>query len=439
MMRPGIALVAAAGAWLVLGALAAGLPVLTPAWQAGGAVLAVLACADWLLARRASAVEVARRLPGALSAGVAATVHLNVTNRGERALRIEVHDRHPRDGGVEGLPARVVLDPATTARLTYRFIPHRRGDMDFAGCDLRIAAPFGLWERRATAPIASACRVYPDFAALARYALLATDQRLSQIGVLVRRRRGEGLDFHQLRDYRESDPPRALDWKATARVRRPIAREYRDERDQRILFAIDCGRRLSAGDTDRRHLTHFDHVLNAVLLLAYVGARQGDAVGYLTFATPSPKAMAPRKSRAAVNRMQQGLFDVQPGMNAPDYMQAAVDAARLAGRRSLVVIVSNLRGEDDAALAPALALLGKNHLVLFASLREPVLDATLAAPVAGLDDALAHVAASDYAAIRERTLRRLRHAGAQVLDVAPQMLPIALVNRYLDIKRTGLL
>ncbi|MBL8377448.1 MAG: DUF58 domain-containing protein [Burkholderiales bacterium] len=436
-MRPAPALVAIALAWLVLGLAAAIQPALHVAWLAAGALSAVVAFADWLLVRAAPGLAVRREMAHALSVGVAAPVRLDLANRGARGLRLEIHDRHPGAGEAQGLPFHVTLPAGRTVRHTYQFTPHHRGDLDFAGCDLRLRSPFGLWERRITDPVSTQCRVYPDFSALAGYALLATDNRLSQLGVLQRRRRGEGLDFHQLRDYRESDPPRALDWKATARVRRPIAREYRDERDQRVLFLIDCGRRLSTGDTDARHLTHFDHALNAALLLAYVAARQGDAVGYLTFATPAPRSMAPRKSRAAVNQMLHTLFDVQPGLNAPDYTRAAVDATRLAGRRSLVVVLSNLRGEDDDALLPALSLLKQRHLVLFASLREPVLDATLAAPVRHLDDALTRIAAGEYAQMRERSLDRLGRSGAEILDVAPRALPIALVNRYLDIKRSA--
>lgn len=436
-MRPAPALVRTALAWLVLGLVVAVLPALHLAWLALGALAAVVAFADWFLVRAEPRVAVGRDLAQALSVGVATPVRLDLANRGDRSLRMEIHDRHPGAGNSQGLPVSLTLPAGRNVRHVYQFTPHRRGDLDFEGCDLRLRSPFHLWERRITDPVSSRCRVYPDFSALAGYALLATDNRLSQLGILQRRRRGEGLDFHQLRDYRESDPPRALDWKATARVRRPIAREYRDERDQRVLFLIDCGRRLSTGDTDARHLTHFDHALNAALLLAYVAARQGDAVGYLTFGTPTPRAMAPRKSRAAVNQMLHTLFDVQPGFNAPDYTRAAVDATRLAGRRSLVVVLSNLRGEDDAALLPALALLKQRHLVLFASLREPVLDATLAAPVRHFDDALTRIAAGEYAEIRERSFNRLARGGAEVLDVAPRSLPIALVNRYLDIKRSA--
>ena len=134
-------------------------------------------------------------------------------------------------------------------------------------------------------------RIYPNFSVLTRFAILATDNRLSQIGMLQRRRRGEGLDFHQLREYREGDVQRQIDWKASARMPRLISREYQDERDQQVLLMLDCGRRMAARDDA---LSHFDHAVNAALLLAYVSLRQGDAVGLLTMSGET-RWMAPRK------------------------------------------------------------------------------------------------------------------------------------------------
>ena len=294
-----------------------------------------------------------------------------------------------------------------------------------------------MWERKQFFATVSDVRIFPNFAAIIRYTLLATDNRLSQIGILQRRRRGEGLDFHQLREYREGDSQRQIDWKATARARKLISREYRDERDQQIVFLIDCGRRMSATDADVAHLTHFDHVLNAALLLGYVSLRQGDAVGYMTFGTETPRFSAPRKSGATVNLLLNGLYDIQPGLMAPDYYQAAVALSMRLKRRAFVIVLSNLRDEDDDVLSPALRLLRDRHLVLFASLREPTLDEVLTRPVTHLDSALTHAAAQDYLHERSRAMKRIAHGGVMTLDVEPNKLPIALVNRYLEIKRAG--
>lgn len=437
MIRPGKTLVTAAGAWLALGVAAAIVPPLALLWQAAGVVLGVAAFADWLLVRAPLDLGLTRDVAGSLPVGVAATVSLKVINRAGRALTLELYDHHPAHALVEGLPQSLTLPPQRSAQLTYRYTPLRRGDIRFTGCDLRVLSPLKLWERQELIETISQARIYPNFAALTRYALLATDNRLSQIGILQRRRRGEGLDFHQLREYREGDSQRQIDWHATARARKLIAREYRDERDQQIVFLIDCGRRMSATDAGASHLTHFDHVLNAALLLSYVSLRQGDAVGCLTFATETPRFFAPRKSGATVSRLLNGLYDIQPGLMAPDYYQAAIDLSVHLKRRALVIVLSNLRDEDDDVLAPALHLLRQRHLVLFASLREPALDAAVQQPVKNLDTALTHAAAQDYVQQRTAAIKRISHHGVMTLDVVPEQLPVALVNRYLDIKRAG--
>lgn len=436
-MRPGKRLLTAAGLWLALGALASLLPALGDLWRLAGLLVAIAAVADWLLLRSDPQLEVTREVATSLPVGVASEVRLRLVNRGHRNLKLDVHDHHPASGIASGLPLALAIAPGKSAQFAYRFTPLARGDAAFVACDLRIESPLRLWQRTVHQPLSTAVRIYPNFAALTGYALLATDNHLSQIGILQRRRRGEGTDFHQLREYREGDAQRQIDWNATARTRKLIARDYRDERDQQIVFLIDCGRRMSAADSDLSHLRHFDHVLNAALLLAYVSLRQGDAVGYLTFGTPAPRFLAPRKSGATVSLLLGGLYDIQPGLMMPDYYQVAIDASRRLKRRALVIILSNLRDEDDDTLAPALALLRQRHLVLFASLREPSLDAALARPVSGLGSALTHAAAVDYMQQRAATLRRIEHRGGMVLDVPPERLPIALVNRYLDIKRTG--
>ena len=317
--------------------------------------------------------------------------------------------------------------------MTYRLRPTSRGNLQFGPVELRLDSPLRLWQRRVRVGEPSVLRVYPNFAALSGYALLATDNRLSDVGILQRRRRGEGMDFDQLREYREGDSLRKIDWKASQRMHKLISREYQDERDQQVLFLVDCGRRMRAKDDD---CSHFDHALDATLLLAYVGLRQGDAVGLMTM-SGEERFLAPHKSREMVNRILNTVYDLQPGLLTSDYYQAAVNLSKRLRKRALVVIISNLRDEDDDTLLPALRLLQKRHLVLFASLRERALDEAVDLPVRSFDDALTHAAAVDYRLRRDAAFRRLKQGNVVCLDVPPQRLAVALVNQYLDVKRSG--
>jgi uncharacterized protein (DUF58 family) len=424
--------------WLVTAMAAAAIGVaITGAfaaqWLTLAAACALVAGLDLLSGLRLAPPAVVRRLPATLALGVRIDVALRVANVARGRLRCELHDHHPASFEAEGLPRTLSLAPLEWTEVVYQVRPVARGETRFGPTELRIFSPLGLWQITRKIGSESTVRVYPNFRALAKYTLLATDNRLSQIGVLQVRRRGEGMEFHQLREYRQGDSQRAIDWKATSRTTRLIAREYEDEKDQRVLLVIDCGRRMASKDDE---LSHFDHALNSALLLAHVAARQGDAVGMLTMAGVS-RYCEPRKSVAAVNAMLNQAYDIEPTLAVPDYHEAARDVMRHVRRRALVIILTNLRDEDDSTLLPALKLLRTRHLVVLASLREAIIGRALSARVDSFERAVTHAAAADYLAGRERSFRRLDAAGVVTLDVEPERLAISLVNRYLELKRAG--
>ena len=402
-------------------------------WTAVAAGFVLLAALDAFAGLRLPAPALVRHVPGSLAVGVRSEVRLRVANAAGMRLRLDLHDHHPPSFEAEGMPRRLDMARGQWTEVAYQVRPVARGETQFTAAEVRLFSPLGLWQIRRRTGASSPVRVYPNFRALAKYTLLATDNRLSQIGVLQVRRRGEGMEFHQLREYRQGDSQRAIDWKATSRTQRLIAREYEEEKDQRVMLVIDCGRRMASKDDE---LSHFDHALNAALLLAHVALRQGDAVGLMTMAGVN-RHVEPRKSVGAVNDILNHVYDIEPTLEVPDYNLAARDVMRRLRRRSLVIVLTNLRDEDDETLLPALKLLRTRHLVVLASLREAIISRALSARVDSFDRAVTHAAAAEYLAVRERTFRRIGASGAVCLDVEPERLAISLVNRYLELKREG--
>jgi len=435
MLLPTRRALVAAAVWLGICMLSAALILPEMAWQYGAGTLAALLLADAMLVLRRSPPIAQRDASTTMANGRWHDVTVTLNNPGRAEIAVELYDHHPTNFETRNLPMTLTVPAEGWARSHYALRANMRGAFEFGLIELRVRSPLGLLQRQMRVGSPQALKVYPDFGALSGYALLATDHRLSQIGVLQRRRRGEGMDFHQLREYRLGDSLRRIDWKATARMHRLISREYQDERDQSILLVLDCGRRMAAMDAQQ---SHFDSALNAALLLAHVGLHHGDAVGALTMAGEN-RYFAPRKGPRTVASLLELLYDLQPSMRTPDYYTAAIDIMRRIRKRALIVFISNLRDEDDDTLRPALALLRRRHLVLFASLRERVLSETLSNPVRDLDSALIHTATADYMQARKASFGKLEQAGALLMDVEPEQLAIALVNRYLEAKRTGLL
>ena len=312
--------------------------------------------------------------------------------------------------------------------------------MTFAPADVRVRSRWGLCELLERLGTTDLRRVYPDFAQVARYAWLAGDRRLQEIGVKTYHQRGEGTDFKELSEYRVGDSLRHMDWRATLKHAKPIVREFQDERDQCVMLLVDCGRRMRADDReDAIGATHFDHVLNAVMLLAYVALKQGDAVGAMTFGTPAgeERSFAPRKGAPALNALMGELYGVQPTPTHSDYVTAAQDLLRRQRRRALVIVITNFRDEDSTELSQALRLLRSRHLVLLASLRERIVGELIAQPLISGDAAIDVASAHLYEQSRRDAFNRLATRDALMVDAEPQRLGIELVNRYHAMKRAG--
>jgi uncharacterized protein (DUF58 family) len=401
-----------------------------------GLLLALLALAtlDAVRLRRLPSPTVRRKMPGSLALGRWSEVRLEVEHAFQQPLQLQMFDHVPPGLGFDNLPLAVTLQPGQTSLLGYRLRPLQRGHFSFEQCEINLPSPLGLWSGKRLLGVPDQTRVYPDFARLYGGELLAVDNWLSQLGVRQRQRRGQGLEFHQLREFREGDSLRQMDWKATARHRVPIAREYQDERDQQIIFMLDCGRRMRSQDGE---LAHFDHALNACLLLSYVALRQGDAVGLSTFASEQPRYLSPVKGSAQLNVLLNSVYDLDSSQRPADYPAAVNQLLARQKRRALVVLVTNLRDEDDDELLSAVKRLSQQHRVLVASLREDSLDAVRQHAVQTLDEALAYCGAVDYLNARAQLHERLSAHGVPVVDARPAELGAGLVTRYLALKKAG--
>ncbi|MGH8499434.1 MAG: hypothetical protein ACRERV_11605, partial [Methylococcales bacterium] len=164
--------------------------------------------------------------------------------------------------------------------------------------------------------------------------------------------------------------------------------------------------------------------------------RQGDAVGLMTFSGHN-RWLPPRKSIGCLNAILNSVYDLQPGLMSPDYMSAAVHLMRKQKKRALVILITNLRDEDENELIPALNMMRRRHLVLLASLRESTINELINREVHGFESALDHAAARHYLKYRREAHRKLDGQGILIFDVEADQLPINLVNRYLDIKGSG--
>lgn len=434
-LKPTRLLLVVLSGWVLLAVAVAFLPEQLAFWAGFGLVLLAATGLDALILLRRTPPSCERTVAPALSLGEWHPVTLKLEHESGLPLVVEAFDGYPVSCELEGLPQRVRIPSAGFGELSYRLRPRERGELTFTPTEVLLTGPLGLLRRKMFLGESQQVRVFPNFRQVAKLAMLAVDNRTAHMGIHLRRRRGEGTEFFQLREYRDGDSLRQIDWKAVSRRHQLISREYREEQNQQVLFLLDCGRRMHTHDGD---LTHFDHVLNAVLLLSYVALRQGDGVGVMTF-SGNDRWLPPVRGGAAMHSVLNTVFDLQTSTAPSDFAEAASRLSSRQKRRALVVLITNLRDDDSEDLRKALAPLRKRHLLLVASLREPVLHEMLSQPIEDFDDALRVGAVHHYLTQRRKAHEMVKGHGLRLLDVEPGHLPVSLVNRYLEIKRAGAL
>jgi uncharacterized protein (DUF58 family) len=411
----------------------------------GAATLAVTALLDLGLSLhmyRQAPLRLVRTLPHAFALGVAKVISLDLVNEGTKHWQVRVQDAVDEKFSSDGLPQAGSVPAQGRLALRYSVTPLRRGLATWGHTFIRWRTRAGLFEIGQVLGEPQRRSIYPNFAALIGYAWLAGDRRLAQIGIKTYAQRGQGTDFRQLAEYQRGDPIRHIDWKATMRQGKAVVRQFQDERDQCVIFLLDCGRRMRADEgSDQPGSGHFDQVLNALMLLSYVALKEGDEVGALTFGNPAgqERHFAPRKGAVTFNALMNSLYDLEPSTTHSDYMAIAERFTRVHHKRALVIVLTNFRDEDAFELTPAIALLRKRNLVMVASLRERVLrqiaEQALPDATAVAESATAHMFEQ---ARRDAFARTLGHDPLS-LDVEPDQLATGLVNRYHAIKRAGLL
>lgn len=433
-MKPDRRLLAMIAIWaaLALPLLLFDAPTLRALWWALGAVVLIVAGLDGWRLRRMPAPLAERRLPSALSVQQPHTVRVRLTSVSLRPGTL-LADHHPGDDPDTGLPCLISPAEEEITELSYSYRPARRGPAEFGDLEFWVPSALGLWRGRKVSPAACTVPVYPDFSRLGQGTLDASHAFLLT-GTRLKPRRGEGMEFHQLREYHPGDSLRQIDWKATARRRSLISREYQDEQNQQVLLMLDGGRRLAMPVGE---LTGFDHALNAALLLAFSALKQKDKAGAMLFSGDQPRWLPPVQGQQGINHLLNGLYDLHPSHHASDFSLAARQLVRHTRRRALVVLITRLQQEDRDDLMTAVSLLRRHHLVLVADMLLPEQQALSRRRPGDFDEALQVCADAQEQQARQQLHTRLRHAGALVTATTPQQMPTQLNQLYLMLKRSG--
>lgn len=382
---------------------------LAVAWAAGVALLVLL---DGLFAPRIRAVDLRLEGPGAVDVGGTVALAGATPGLGYAA------DISPP---LEPLPSRLREGNGLTYTAT------RRGTAKLSRIWARASGPLGLAYRQRSAATDDSIRVLPDLRPV-REQGMRQFLRSRQFGTRLRPESGDGTEFQALTDFQPGMERRAIDWKATARHLSLLAREYRTERDNSVVFAVDCGRTMSEPVAG---VPRIDRAVSAALLAAFVALKSGDTARLFGFAgrpTADSGSITGARGFATLHRT---AAELDYGAQESNFTLSLVTLDQRLQRRSLIILFSEFTDPTSAELMlGAAARMRKRHRLLFVLFRDIELEAFLEARPETADDVIrANVA---HALLRERriVIGRLKRLGIDVLEAAPDDLALALAERY---------
>jgi uncharacterized protein (DUF58 family) len=423
---------------LVLAAL--GLPIallpalvdtrLWPVWLSFLFLLLLLTGADALLAPRG--LEVFAQGPSLLHVGRPARLEVQVLLPRSRSVDVLVD----LDGRLKPAPLVRLRTVDGEASTSIQLLADRRGPAEASAVWVRWAGPLGLVVRQVRKALRLPLPVTSDTTGVRDVALRFVGSPLLRLGTKVQQQRGDGSEFESLREFVTGMDIRTLDWKATARHRKLLARENRAERNHQVVVAVDSGHAMTA---PLGQLTRLDHAVRAALVLAWVALRSGDRVGVFGFDVAVRCWAEPRGGKPAFPRVRQALASLPYSDAETNYTLGMAELSLRIRRRSLVVLFTDVTDSTSTELMlENIERLKTRHLVILVALRDPAIDALTEVVPGATSDLYRAVVADDLRRERDLVLRRLRRMGVHTLDASPAEASPRLLARYLDIKRREL-
>lgn len=331
---------------------------------------------------------------------------------------------------------RARLNGAGEAEVAFPLEPLRRGKARIESLWLRWPGPLGLVRRLRVVQVEAEIPVTPDIKAVQQTAVQFVDPT-ALYGVKPQRQQGEGSEFEALREYVPGLDPRSIDWKHSARHMNLLCKEYRSERNHQIVLAFDTGHLMSE---PLDGMAKLDHAVNAGLQLGYVSLRAGDRIGVYGFDSQVRQFSQPTAGVGTFWRLQRAASELDYSQDETNFTLGLSSLAGRLDRRSLIVLQTEFVDTITAELMlENVERLSGRHLVVFVSLQDPQLEATLDGAPATLDTLSRAVIADEFLRERRLVLERLRRLGVHCLDVRADQVGPALINRYLEIKRRELI
>jgi len=256
----------------------------------------------------------------------------------------------------------------------------------------------------------------------------------SYSGVITSRRKGEGFEFADIREYTPSDGYRKIEWNATARLGKIMVRETLAETFLNVMTVIDASKTMIYGIRGR---TKLDYSARAVATLLNYLCRRGDFIGLTVYDGVNVRVSPLARGRLHLFRLLDQLGSLNPLGESKDGFPSAIRRAVVEGGvrgRGLFFIVSDLEGDLSRLTDQLRVVKAMRSEVVLISPYSPLFEVE---ELTGVDKIAYRIHASYSWSQRAVSVKAIERLGIPVFHVGPADLIPGLLTQVEEFRRRG--
>jgi uncharacterized protein (DUF58 family) len=315
-------------------------------------------------------------------------------------LRGVADDRNRRALAVEDGTVAVRVDPGETTELRIAVACNQWGGYLVGRLHVVAEDLLGMRRLETSVDVGEPLKVFPPERAMRE--LLEPIETQVNLGELVSRRAGEGIEYAELRPFVPGDDPRRINWRASSRRQSLWTNQRHPERNSDIVLVLDT---LTGRSSETVRV--LDYAVRAAASISSTHLGRRDRVGLLVMGGP-------------VMWLRPRMFDLQRYKILDVLAESRLRAAYLHGLvavprqsvppRAMLIAITPLL--DEGAIDALIELVGRGHDM---AIVEVVVDSLLPEPETGETQLARRI----WTLQREAMRRRFRRAGVALVRWDP--------------------
>ncbi|WPC44569.1 DUF58 domain-containing protein [Clostridium sp. JS66] len=396
-------------------------------------VCAGLLVADYFMSAEVESIVIERCDEERLSIYEKESICFQVYNKNDYKIYIEIKDEIPDfHFYIENRIISGKIEPYEKKTFKYFIIPQKRGAFEFGNVHIKCEGKLKLCMKIFKINLCKEYKVYPNLKNLRKYKLNICNNRLLKQGQKNLRIIGKGTSFESLREYITGDEYRKINWKATARLNKPIVNTYEPEKNQHVHILIDTGKPMSYTVRGHRKL---DMVINAAIVLSDVVNDGGDQSALLLFNTKVNKVVMPGKGVAHRNNILETLYHINSTNEISNYDDAFYYLKKKERHRSIIFIFTDFDTVEEAKnMIKMLPIISRNNIVIMMLIKNESVEKIGSQNVINEEDLFNKGVALELLNERSKIIKLLNRKGIFCIECTGESFEYAVVNKYIQVK-----